>query len=66
MHTGDYFRPQVPLKCPHVAVRTDFQKSPPSQIESSVDTDALQASWGPYEAIGTLALVEGWMPAGFM
>lgn len=48
MNTRDYFRPQVSLKSPHVAVRTYLQKSPPSQIEASVDTDALQASGGPY------------------
>lgn len=66
MNTRDYFRPQISLKCPHVAVRTYLQKSPPSQIEASVDADALQASGGPYKAIGTLALVEGWMSTGLM
>jgi len=48
MNTRDYFRQQVSLKSPHVAVRTYLQKSPPSQIEASVDTDALQANGGPY------------------
>jgi len=64
MHTRDYFRSHISLESPHVAIITYLQKSSSSQIESSIDTDALQASCGPYKAIGALALVLRWMATG--
>jgi len=61
VHSGNHFGRHMALKSPHMTVMTEFQISSCTHIESSIDTDALQLSTCPDEAIGALRLSKGRM-----